>query len=94
MTAGLWLAAFVAVNLADAALTLVALKIGGAEANPLLRALMRRVHPALVLVLVKGAYIVAVAVWWAQAAPWLPAATGIFAAICAWNAWQIVRARR
>ena len=93
MTVYHWLAAFVAVNLLDAVLTLYALRLGGAEANPLIRALMRRVHPALALVIVKGAYIVAVAVWLADVAPWLPLLTGVFAAICAWNAVQILRAR-
>jgi hypothetical protein len=93
MTAHHWLAAFVAVNLLDAVLTLYALRLGGAEANPLIRALMRRVHPALALVIVKGAFIVAVAVWLADVAPWLPLLTGVFAAICAWNAVQIVRMR-
>ena len=93
MTADLWFAAFVAVNILDALLTLYALRLGGAEANPLIRALMRRVHPALALVIVKGAYIVAVAVWLADVAPWLPLLTGVFAAICAWNAVQILRAR-
>ena len=93
MKAHHWLAAFVAVNLLDAVLTLYALRLGGAEANPLIRALMRRVHPALALVIVKGAFIVAVAVWLADVAPWLPLLTGVFAAICAWNAVQIVRMR-
>jgi hypothetical protein len=93
MTAHHWLAAFVAVNLLDAVLTLWALRCGGTEANPLIRALMRRVHPALALVIVKGAFIVAVAVWLADVAPWLPLLTGVFAAICAWNAVQIVRMR-
>jgi hypothetical protein len=93
MTTHHWFAAFVAVNLLDAVLTLYALRLGGAEANPLIRALMRRVHPALALVIVKGAFIVAVAVWLADVAPWLPLLTGVFAAICAWNAVQIVRMR-
>lgn len=93
MTAHHWLAAFVAVNGLDAVLTLWALHCGGTEANPLIRALMRRVHPALALVIGKGAFIVAVAVWLADVAPWLPLLTGIFAAICAWNVVQIVRAR-
>ena len=93
MTVSHWFAAFVAVNILDALLTLYALRLGGAEANPLIRALMRRVHPALALVIVKGAYIVAVAVWLADVAPWLPLLTGVFAAICAWNAVQILRAR-
>lgn len=93
MTADLWFAAFVAVNLLDAALTLWALRAGGTEANPLIRALMRRLPAAAALVLVKGAYIVAVAVWLADVAPWLPLLTGVFAGVCAWNAAQIVRLR-
>ena len=58
MTTYHWLAAFVAVNVLDAVLTLYALKRGGSEGNPLLRAMMRRVHPALVLAVTKGSYIV------------------------------------
>ena len=93
MTPERWLAAFAAVNILDAALTLWALKLGGTEGNPLMRALMRRVHPALVLASTKGAYIVAVAIWLGDIAPWLPWLTGLFAGICAWNVVQIVRAR-
>ena len=93
MTPYHWFAAFVSVNVLDAVLTLWALHHGGTEANPLIRALMRRVHPALALVIVKGAFIVAVAVWMADVAPWLPLLTGVFAGICAWNAVQIVRMR-
>lgn len=93
MTAYHWLAAFVAVNILDALLTLYALKHGATEANPILRALMGRVHPALALAIVKGALIAAVAVWLGEAAPWLPLLTGVFAGVCAWNAAQIVRLR-
>ena len=93
MTAHAWFAAFVVVNILDAALTLWALRAGGTEANPLIRALMRRLPAAAALALVKGAYIVAVAIWLGDIAPWLPLLTGVFAAICAWNAVQIVRMR-
>ena len=93
MTTHAWFAAFVVVNILDAALTLWALRAGGTEANPLIRALMRRLPAAAALVLVKGAYIVAVAVWLADVAPWLPLLTGVFAGVCAWNAAQIVRLR-
>ena len=93
MTPYHWLALFVAVNVADALLTLYALRQGATEVNPLMRAAMRMMPPAVALVAVKGAYIVAVAVWLADVAPWLPLLTGVFAAICAWNAVQILRAR-
>ena len=93
MTAHAWFAAFVVVNILDAALTLYALKLGGSEGNPLLGALMRRVHPALVLAVTKGAYIVLVGAWLPAVSPWLPWMTAFFAAVCAWNAVQIVRAR-
>jgi len=93
MTTHAWFAAFVLVNLLDAGLTLYALSRGGTEANPLIRALMRHVHPALALAGIKGAYIVAVAIWLGDIAPWLPWLTGLFAGICAWNVVQIVRAR-
>ena len=94
MTTHAWFAAFVLVNLLDAGLTLYALSRGGTEANPLLGALMRRVHPALVLAATKGAYIVAVGVMLAQIAPWLPWMTAFFVAVCAWNVVQIVKLRK
>ena len=94
MTPELWLAAFVLVNVLDAALTLYALKLGGSEGNPLLRALMRRVHPALVLAATKGAYIVLVGAVLPAVAPWLPWMTAFFVAVCAWNAVQIRRLRK
>ncbi len=93
MTADLWFAAFVAVNILDALLTLYALRQGATEVNPLMRAAMRVMPPAVALVAVKGAYIVAVAVWMADVAPWLPLLTGVFAGVCAWNAVQILRLR-
>ena len=93
MTTYHWLALFVAVNILDALLTLYALKRGGAEANPLMRAVIRVMPAPVALLTVKGAYVVAVAVMLADAAPWLPWLTAFFAAICAWNAVQILRAR-
>ena len=94
MTPERWLASFAAVNILDAALTLYALKLGGSEGNPLLGALMRRVHPALVLAVTKGAYIVLVGAWLPAVAPWLPWMTAFFAAVCAWNVVQIRRLRK
>jgi hypothetical protein len=41
MTTYHWLAAFVGVNVLDAALTLYALKLGASELNPLMRLAMR-----------------------------------------------------
>lgn len=93
MTVYHWLALFVAVNILDALLTLYALRQGATEVNPLMRAAMRMMPPAVALVAVKGAFIVAVAVWLADVAPWLPLLTGVFAGVCAWNAVQIVRLR-
>ena len=94
MTPERWLAAFVLVNVLDAALTLYALKLGGSEGNPLMRALMRRVHPALVLAVTKGAYIVLVGALLPAMAPWLPWMTAFFVAVCAWNVVQIRRLRK
>lgn len=94
MTPERWLAAFVLVNVLDAALTLYAIKLGGSEGNPLLSALMRRVHPALVLAAIKGAYIVLAGAWLSAVAPWLPWVTAAFMAVCAWNAAQIVKLRK
>ena len=94
MTADLWFAAFVAVNILDALLTLYAIKLGGSEGNPLLGALMRRVHPALVLAVTKGSYIVAVGAFLPALAPWLPWLTALFVAVCAWNAVQIGKLKK
>ena len=93
MTAYHWLAAFVAVNILDALLTLYAMRQGASEVNPLMRAAMRVMPAPVALLAVKGAYIIAVGVMLADAAPWLPWLTAFFAAICAWNAVQILRAR-
>ena len=94
MTPELWLAAFAAVNVLDAALTLYALKLGGSEGNPLLRAMMRKLHPALVLASTKGAYIVLVGAVLPAVAPWLPWMTAFFVAVCAWNVVQSGKLRR
>ena len=94
MTINYWFVLFIVVNVLDAALTLWALKLGGSEGNPLLGALMRRVHPALVLAVTKGAYIVAVGAFLPAVAPWLPWMTAFFAAVCAWNVVQIRRLRK
>ena len=93
MTTYHWLAAFVAVNILDALLTLYALKLGASEANPLMRAAMRVMPPAVALLAVKGAYVAAVAVMLSEAAPWLPWLTAFFAAVCAWNVIQILKMR-
>ena len=93
MTTYHWLALFVAVNILDALLTLYALRQGATEANPLMRAAMRVMPPAAALLAVKGAYVVAVAVMLAEAAPWLPWLTAFFAAICVWNVIQILKMR-
>ncbi len=94
MTVYHWLAAFVAVNILDAVLTLYAMRQGASEVNPLMRAAMRVMPAPVALLAVKGAYVVAVAVMLADAAPWLPWLTAFFAAICAWNAGQIVKLRK
>ncbi len=93
MTVYHWLALFVAVNIIDALLTLYALKRGASEANPLMKLAMRVMPAPAALLAVKGAYVVTVCVMLADAAPWLPWLTGLFAGICAWNVVQIVRAR-
>ena len=94
MTTFHWLAVFVAVNVLDALLTLYALRKGASEANPLMRAAMRVMPAPMALLAVKGAYIIAVGVMLSEVAPWLPLLTGVFAAICAWNAGQIVKLRK
>ena len=94
MTTYHWLAAFVAVNILDALLTLYAMRNGASEANPLIRAAMRVMPAPVALLAVKGAYVVTVAVMLAEAAPWLPWLTAFFAAICAWNVFQILKMRR
>ena len=94
MTTYHWLAAFVAVNVVDAMLTLYALKRGASEANPLMKQAMRLMPAPVALLAVKGAYIIAVGAMLAEAAPGLPWLTAFFAAICAWNAGQIVKLRK
>ena len=94
MTVYHWLAAFVSVNIIDAVLTLYALKLGASEANPLMKQAMRLMPAPVALLAVKGAYVVAVAVMLAEAAPWLPWLTAFFAAVCAWNTIQILKMRR
>ena len=93
MTVYHWLAAFVAVNIIDAVLTLYALKRGASEANPLMKQAMRLMPAPVALLAVKGAYIIAVGVMLAEAAPWLPWLTAFFAAVCAWNVIQILKMR-
>ena len=94
MTQYHWFAAFVAVNILDAGLTLYALRQGATEVNPLMRLAMRVMPAPVALLIVKGAYIVAVGVMLAQLAPWLPWLVAFFGAICAWNMVQIVRMRK
>ena len=94
MTAYHWLALFVAVNVLDSVLTLYAMRQGASEANPLMRAAMRLMPAPVALLAVKGAYIIAVGAMLTDVAPWLPLLTGVFAAICAWNAGQIVKLRK
>ena len=94
MTAQHWLAAFVAVNIFDMALTLYGLKRGAYEANPLLRLLMRKMPAAAALALTKGVLIVAVSLLIDQIGRDLPWAVAVFAAICAWNVVQIVKLRK
>ena len=93
MTTYHWLAAFVAVNVVDAMLTLYALKLGASELNPLMRLAMRVMPAPVALLAVKGAYVVAVAVMLAEAAPWLQWLTAFFAAVCLWNVIQILKMR-
>ena len=94
MTAYHWFALFVAVNVADALLTLYALRQGATEVNPLMRLAMRVMPAPVALMVVKGVYIVAAGVMMAQLAPWMPWLVAFFAAICAWNIVQIVRMRK
>lgn len=94
MTPYHWFAAFVAVNVADALLTLYALRQGASEANPLMRLAMRVMPAPVALLAVKGVYVVAVGVMLGQLAPWMPLLTAFFAAVCAWNIGQILRTRK
>jgi predicted membrane protein len=89
MTAYHWLAAFVAVNVLDMALTLYGLKRGAYEVNPLLRLLMRKMPAVAALALTKSVLIVSVALLIDQIWRDLPWAVAVFGLVCAWNAWQI-----
>ena len=93
MTPYHWLALFVAVNVADALLTLYAMRNGATEANPLMRLAMRVMPAPVALLIVKGAYVVAVGVMLPEASPWLPWLTAFFVAVCAWNVAQILKMR-
>ena len=93
MTVYHWLAAFVAVNILDAVLTLYAMRQGASEVNPLMRLAIRVMPAPMALLTVKGAYVVAIAVMLADAAPWLPWLTAFFALICCWNVFQILKMR-
>ena len=94
MTPELWLAAFAAVNVLDAALTMYALKLGASELNPLIRLLMKVMPPWAALLSIKAAFIAAVAASLDVVADSLPWLVAVFAGICAWNAVQIVRLRK
>lgn len=94
MTTHHWFAALVAVNVLDAGLTLYALRQGATEVNPLMRLAMRLMPAPVALLTVKGAYVVAIAVMLADAAPWLPWLTAFFALICCWNVFQILKMRK
>jgi hypothetical protein len=74
-------------------LTLYALRQGATEVNPLMRLAMRLMPAPVALLVVKGAYIVAVGVMLAQLAPWMPWLVAFFGAICAWNVIQILKMR-
>jgi hypothetical protein len=89
-----WLAAFVGVNVLDAALTLYALKLGASELNPLMRLAMRVMPAPVALMVVKGVYVVAVGVMLPEASPWLPWLTAFFVAVCAWNVVQIRKLKK
>ena len=93
MTPYHWLALFVAVNVADALLTLYAMRNGATEANPIMRAAMRVMPPAVALLVIKGVYVVTVAVMLDDAAPYMPVLTGFFVGVCAWNVMQILKMR-
>lgn len=93
MTTYHWLAAFVAVNVLDALLTLYAFKLGASELNPMMRLAMRVMPAPAALLAVKGAYVVTVAVMLPESAPWLPWLTAFFALICCWNIFQILKMR-
>ena len=90
----LWLVALVVVNALDAGLTIHALKLGATELNPLLRLLMRKLPAVLALALTKGVLIVAAVLMRDQIERELPYIVAFFAAICIWNAVQILRLRK
>ena len=86
MTTHAWFAAFVAVNILDAALTLWRLR-GRHGGNPLIRALMRRVHPAWCWRPSGRVHVAVGRRWPGDIAP-AAVDDGLFA-FCAWNVVQI-----
>ncbi len=83
------LALFIALQVADIATTLHALKIGKREVNPILRRLFEYFTPAKVLLVFKAAGIVAI---WAVNLPWLTAAACVvYAVVVASNLRVVLR---
>ena len=94
MTAYTWLAAFIALNILDAALTVYAIRLGASEANPLIRLLMRRMPLVPALAIPKVAIIAMFIATLDSIAFALPFLVCVYIGICGWNAWQIVRLQR
>lgn len=85
-----WFALFMVATIADAALTLYALKHGGYEANPVMRRLMAVMTPPVALFVVKALHATAVFAALQFIVLWLPVIALIFVAVCLWNIAQIL----
>ena len=84
-------ALFAALQVADAITTLVVLRHGGREANPLMRALMERTGVALALVTTKT--LLLVAIWlWLMNFYLLTAGVVLYGVVVGWNASNAKRA--
>jgi hypothetical protein len=87
----MWLYIFIAATTLDAALTLYGLKLGIAEANPLMRVLMRAVGAPVALAFSKMLGIATFAAMYQMWALYMPLYVLAYIAVCAWNIVQITR---
>lgn len=89
-----WAAIFVWLNLADAGISAHALRLGGREINPVMRAAMAEVGTVPALALSKAAIIAGVFVHLGTVILYLPALVLLYAAACAWGLHRVRQLRR
>ncbi len=90
---GMWLYIFIAATTLDAVLTLYGLKLGIAEANPLMRGLMRVLGAPVALAFSKMLGIATFAAMYQMWALYMPLYVIAYVLVCVWNIVQITRKR-